>query len=139
MLSIRAHLLHSIYDWLLGADLIPYLLVDADYDGVVVPGGYIEDGTIVLNMSDDAVEDLVIDDNGVGFVATFSGEPWHIVVPLDAILALYDQEFAQGIYASDDSSGWFVNEGEFDGSPEGGDEKPSKPVKSGKPNLRVVK
>jgi stringent starvation protein B len=139
MLGIRAHLLHSIYDWLLGVDLIPYLLVDADYDGVVVPGEYIEDGTIVLNLSDDAVEDLVIDDEGVSFVATFSGEPWHIVVPLNAILALYDHEFAQGVYASDDDSGWFINEGEFDEPPEGGDDKPSKPAKGGKPNLRVVK
>ena len=140
MLSIRAHLLNSVYDWLLRSNLTPYLLVDADIEGVVVPGAYIEEGTIVLNLSADAVDDFEINDEGINFVATFSGDPWHIIVPLEAILALYDQDFAQGVYASDDNSGWFINEGEFNDLPSDDSSDPSPPrKKGGKPNLTVVK
>lgn len=142
MLNISTYMLQAVYDWALESDLAPYLLADADKDGVNVPGEYIEEGTIVLNISDSAVEDLVIDNEGVSFVATFSGEVWNIFVPRDAILGLYDSEFGQGIYASEDGSGWFINEGDFDEEPSdddsNSDSNPGKPKKGG-PNLRVVK
>ena len=89
------------------------LLADAEIDGINVPGEYVEEGTIILNISHDAVEDLEIDDEGVSFVATFSGEIWNIFVPIDAILGLYDSEFGQGIYGSEDGSGWFISEGDY--------------------------
>ena len=139
MLNISTYMLQAVYDWILEAELTPYLLADADQEGVNVPGEYIEEGTIVLNISDTAVEDLVIDEDGVAFVATFSGEIWNIFVPSDAILGLYDSEFGQGIYASEDGSGWFINEGDFDEEPSDDDSQDSDRPKKGGPGLRVVK
>ncbi|NCX94201.1 MAG: ClpXP protease specificity-enhancing factor, partial [Gammaproteobacteria bacterium] len=63
--------------------MTPYLLVDAEAEGVVVPPAYIEEGQIVLNVSPDAIRNLEITDQAVLFDASFSGEAWSIEVPME--------------------------------------------------------
>ena len=43
MSSQKPYLIRAIYQWLLDNDCTPYLLVNTDYEGVVVPDQYIRD------------------------------------------------------------------------------------------------
>jgi stringent starvation protein B len=102
MTSSRSYLLRAIYDWLNDNQLTPYLLVDAEYDDVVVPTEYIQDGKIILNISYSAVEVLDIQLDCLTFSARFSGKPMEIYVPMQAALALYAMENGKGMVFPDE-------------------------------------
>jgi stringent starvation protein B len=97
MLSKKPYLLRAHYDWIIDSNWTPYLLVNAGYQDVHVPTQYVRDGRIVLDISPRACRDLKIGLDGVQFSARFSGQVWHIKLPLPSILAIYAKENSQGM------------------------------------------
>lgn len=132
MARLRSYLLQSTYNWLVDHNFTPYLLVDAEQEGVQVPSDYIDEGQILLNIDPGAVQNLDIGNEVVRFDASFNGQAWEIYVPLDAVQALYSHETEQGVYAREDGFGLLINEGD------GPDELDPVSKKKG-PALRLVK
>ncbi|OQW93145.1 MAG: ClpXP protease specificity-enhancing factor [Beggiatoa sp. IS2] len=94
----RPYLLRAMYAWITDNGLTPYLLVNAEAEGVAVPRQYVSDGKIVLNVSLSAVQNLFLDDNDwVSFSARFSGHSFSVTVPMQAVLAIYAQENGKGM------------------------------------------
>jgi len=109
--------------------MTPYILVNAAAAGARVPEQFVEDGKIILNLSERAVTSLRMDNDWMSFSARFSGKSMEVWVPTDGVLA---------IYAKENGKGMMFNQ-------EGG-EPPSPPsesgpgsAKSGKPRLQLVK
>ena len=137
----RPYLLRAIYDWISDNNLTPYVLVDAGVDGVRVPPQAVRDGQVVLNIAMQAVANLDLGNDWIGFKARFSGVSQSVTFPVQAVLAIYAQENGQGMMFA---------EGDHDAPPpqapppgdDGGD-KPAdegdKPPKRGAPHLRVIK
>lgn len=125
MTSSRPYLIRAIYEWVVDNDHTPYMLVDAEREGVEVPAEFVENGRIVLNLSPTAIRDLVMGNEAVEFKARFGGELRAISVPTPAVLALYSRETGQGMMFTDE-----------DGPtpPPGGG-----PDTDRRPNLKVVK
>lgn len=94
----RPYLLRAIYEWINDNLLTPYLLINAEEKGVFVPQQYIKDGQIVLNIAPHAVNQLVMDNDAVGFSARFGGVPQQVYVPMRAIMGLYARENGQGLF-----------------------------------------
>ncbi len=132
MTPSRPYLLRAIYDWLIDNDQTPYLLVDANTEGVIVPLEHVQDGKIILNISLTATQDLELTNDAVSFNARFGGKPMHVNVPVMAALALYSKENGRGMM--------FPEEGIDDGpdTPTPTDGKPQKDDSS-KPHLTLVK
>ena len=104
MTSNRPYLLRALYEWIADNGLTPHILVDAEVDGVNVPDHVIQKGKVVLNIADGATEQLVLDNEIIGFKARFSGNPYQIVIPMSAVVAIYARENGQGMmFATDDS------------------------------------
>lgn len=122
----RPYLIRAIHEWLLDNQCTPYLLVDAQARGVEVPGQYVKDGKIVLNISPSAVEGLRISNDEVSFTARFSGVSQLVSIPVPSVLAVYARENGRGM---------MFNEEEQDG-PEPDDGGSTPPTK---PSLKVVK
>lgn len=97
MLSSRPYLARALYQWLLDNDQTPYIVVDAERDGVVVPEQFVQNGQIVLNIAPTAVRDLFMENEAITFSARFSGQPMQVVVPLEALIALYARENGVGM------------------------------------------
>jgi stringent starvation protein B len=95
--STRPYLIRALYDWALDSGLTPHLAVDATLPGVQVPHSYVQDGRITLNIHPQAVQQLVIGDDGVSFQARFSGVSQLVVVPLPAVLAIFARENGRGM------------------------------------------
>lgn len=93
----RPYLLRAYYDWLIDNSFTPYLVVDADYYGVVVPQEYVKDGQIVLNISAGAVGNLSLNNQAIEFNARFRGIPRDIYIPMGAALAIYARENGDGV------------------------------------------
>jgi len=94
----RPYLVRAIYEWINDNLLTPYLLINAEEKGVFVPQQYIKDGQIVLNIAPHAVNQLIMDNDAVGFSARFGGVPQQVYVPMRAIMGLYARENGQGLF-----------------------------------------
>ncbi|UZK04402.1 ClpXP protease specificity-enhancing factor [Venatoribacter cucullus] len=130
MTPSRPYLVRALHEWILDNQCTPYLLVDAGLQGVQVPQEFVNDGQIVLNISPAAVQNLLIDNDGLSFNARFGGVPMAVFVPVVAILAIYARENGQGMVFGTEA-----------GAPDPDDlPTPSTPEPSGnKPALKVVK
>ena len=127
--SHRPYLIRAIREWAIDNHLTPQLLVDAELDGVEVPAEFVEDGQIVLNISPQAVDHLEMGNEYISFSARFRGVPRSVLVPVDAVLAVFDRESRQGMsFPSVPEPG--------DDAPAAKSEKPAAPRK--KPNLKLV-
>ena len=125
----RPYLLRAIYDWLLDNNMTPHLLVNAELEGVNVPMQFVQDGRIILNLSPSAIQNLVLDNEEVLFSARFSGRPFSIYIPMQAVLGIYAKENGQGTMFKEEDGFNFP-----DGEPE-----PPTPSNDNRPKLRVVK
>lgn len=133
MKALKPYLIRAVYEWIVDNDCTPYLLVNAEADGVVAPRQYVEEGRIVLNLRPQAVQGLCMGDQEIAFSARFGGQPMQVSVPTPAVLAIYARENGRGMVF--DSS-----EGDDDTpppaeTPRSPDDKP----KRARPTLKVVK
>ena len=131
MTSSRPYLVRAMYQWIADNGMTPHLLVDVTIDGVLVPPEHVQNGKIILNIAPMAVSNLVLGDEEVTFSARFSGQSMGIVIPVDAILAVYAKENGQGMIFSEDDGAV--------SSPDDGDDPDPDPDKPKRPTLRVVK
>jgi stringent starvation protein B len=129
MSSNRPYLIRALYDWLLDNGQTPYLLVNADHSGTVVPRQFVEEGRIVLNIDPTAVASLELGNEWISFSARFSGVTEDILVPPAAVQGIYAKENGQGMLFPEEEAG--------EGEPEKPDPDPNKP--GGRPTLKVVK
>jgi len=98
MSSQKPYLIRAIYQWLLDNQSTPYLLVNTNHEGVVVPEQYIRDARIVLNLAPDAINSLNMDNDWVSFSARFSGKAMDLFIPVIAIQAIYGKENNEGMF-----------------------------------------
>ena len=127
MTPTRGYLSRALYEWIEDNKLTPYIVVDATYDGVIVPVDYVRDGRIVLNISSTAVRSLRIDTDFLSFSARFSGVAMDIWLPIGALEAIYARENGKGLF--------FERDGDINPPPSGTEYR----KKNTRPALKVVK
>jgi stringent starvation protein B len=96
MTSNKPYIVRAFYQWISDNQLTPYIAVDVNVYGVLVPMGYVTDGQIVLNVSMSAVGSISLADEAIELSARFGGKLEHIVVPYGAIAAIYAKENGAG-------------------------------------------
>lgn len=97
MTSSKPYLIRGLYDWLLENDVTPYLLVDANFYGVMIPQGTANDGKVVLNLMPSAIQALELDNEYISFSARFGGVAQNVYCPMASILAIYAKENGEGM------------------------------------------
>ena len=137
MTSNQPYLLRAFYEWILDNDLTPYLVVDATIQGTVVPQEHVRDGQIVLNVSPSACVKMDMGNVDVSFEARFGGVARQLVIPCQAVLAIYAKENGAGtVFTPEDIQGDGNNQ---TASPTEEVEEAPKPAKKGPPKLKVIK
>jgi stringent starvation protein B len=113
MTSNKPYLIRALNEWILDNKFAPFLLVDANVEGVEVPQQHIRDGKIILNIAPGAVEEIAFEDKWIHFSARFSGQAFRINIPINAVLAIYAKENGRGMmFAGDESLAENNTEGE---------------------------
>lgn len=130
MTTNRPYLLRALYEWITDNGLTPHVLVDAEVDGVDVPNHAVQKGKVVLNIASGATEHLLLDNESINFKARFSGKPYQISVPMDAVVAIYARENGQGMM--------FAQDGPQPPPPVDGSDNPPPPPPP-RSHLKVVK
>lgn len=124
MLSSRPYLARALYEWLINNDCTPYIIVDAEQDGVQVPKQFVQNGQVVLNIAPTAVRDLLMGDETTTFSARFGGQPMQIIVPNRALIAIYARENGVGmVFGHEPVMPGFDDEAGETPSPQRDDEK----------------
>lgn len=126
MTSKRPYLIRALYEWILDNQMTPHLLVNAEGEDVVVPVEYVQEGKIILNISPNAVNQMIIGNDVVRFSARFSGNSMSIFIPISNVMAIYAKENGVGMFFPDEET-----DNEEDVSDQ---EKKTKP-----PHLRIIK
>jgi stringent starvation protein B len=96
MTSSKPYVVKAFYDWISDNQLTPYIVVDANVYGVMVPMAYVNDGQIVLNVSASAVGSIALGDETIEVSARFGGKLEHLSVPYGAVGAIYAKENGAG-------------------------------------------
>jgi stringent starvation protein B len=129
-LSTRPYLIRAIYEWCVDSGFTPYLAVRVD-EHTEVPRAHVKNGEIVLNLSADAVRNLLMGNEMITCTGRFSGMAFDLMVPVVAVIGIFAKETGQGL----------VFQGEDTQSPPpapdaGGDVAKPKPSR---PQLKIVK
>jgi stringent starvation protein B len=132
MTSNRPYLVRALYEWISDNRMTPHLLVDATYPGAIVPAQFVQDGKIVLNISNTAVRALVLGNERIEADARFGGVAMNVEVPVDAVLGIYARENGRGMLFPDE-------EAERENGAQGDDGPGSSRPSRGRPTLKVIK
>ncbi|MEE9344336.1 MAG: ClpXP protease specificity-enhancing factor [Methylococcales bacterium] len=128
---MKPYLIRGIYEWIADNQWTPYMLVNAEDESSNVPMQHVNDGKIILNIRDEAVQQLRLGNELIEFNARFGGSPMHVSFMVDSVLGIYAKENGQGMV--------------FDAKNDNRDDTPPDPPptppqeKSKRPNLRIVK
>ena len=101
----RPYLLRAFYQWIIDNRWAPYLVINANHPGVEVPKQYVEDGRIILDVSPQAVRDLVLANSHIAFNARFAGVPFEVFAPIRGVAAIYAKENGRGMVFKEDEEG----------------------------------
>ncbi len=137
MVSSRPYLVRAVHEWIVDSGLTPHLLVDGGVDGVEVPNEALQDGKVILNVSPQAVRDLIMDNELITFVARFGGVSRAVSVPMPAVQAVYARENGRGMmFPEEEDLGQAEGRESKSGDGKSDAEDDSDPRR---PNLKVVK
>ena len=110
--SLRAHLLRATHEWLSEHGHTPYVQVLVDRF-VQVPPEHVRDGVIVLNMSYDSTNKLLIGEDWIEFQARFNGQVRNILFPTDHVVSLFSKETQEGYQAMSGQEFAAIREGHY--------------------------
>ncbi len=88
---LKAYLIRAVWQCCTDFGYIPYLHVAVD-DYTEVPEHYVQNGEIVLNISDSACAQLNLADDFITCKARFGGKPFAISVPVGRVRAIFARE-----------------------------------------------
>ncbi|TLU66706.1 ClpXP protease specificity-enhancing factor [Thalassotalea litorea] len=135
MSSNKPYLIRAFFEWIVDNELTPYIAVDAYFPDVQVPVAYVTEGQIVLNIAPVSVGGFAMGEEVIEFSARFGGKLEHLVVPFEAVAAIYARE--NGVGTSFEVN--YPEELPEEVSIEVEQEEELKPPKKGKPTLSIVK
>jgi stringent starvation protein B len=96
VISTKPYLIRAIYEWCVDQGFVPYLTVAADAH-TRVPREHVKDGQITLNIGPDASHQLMLGNEEITFQARFNGVAFPVVVPVNAVAAIFARENGQGM------------------------------------------
>jgi len=135
----QPYLLRALNEWIVDNGCTPQVLVDSAHPDLEIPDSVRSQEKVVLNISPSAVRDLEIDDEYLSFVARFAGVSHGVLIPIEAVQAIYARENGQGMMFPE-AAGDKAKDGKAEpGSDTGAEKETSEGTKRGKANLKVIK
>jgi stringent starvation protein B len=125
MTSSKPYLVRALYEWIVDNGITPHILIDTTVKGVALPPGVGSDGSAVLNLAPQSVQNLEMTNEHVAFSARFSGVAHDVYCPIESLLGIYARETGKGMM--------------FPPEEDGGDDGTGDDAKPRGPSLKVVK
>ena len=133
MISKTPYLINAMRNWAMDSGQTPQLLVDVEFPGVKVPLEKIsvEDGVVILNVHNRAINEFNMVDGWILFSTRFGGQAYSVNIPVEAVIAIFVRETLEGMTFRQ-----AVNQEDVK---EKINTQPKDVRSSGKPHLKLVK
>ncbi|MDR3323524.1 MAG: ClpXP protease specificity-enhancing factor [Zoogloeaceae bacterium] len=89
--STKPYLVRAFWEWCNDHGFTPYLMVAVDAS-CQVPKAFVKDGQIVLNIGQEATQNLKMTNEAIHFHARFGGVARELFVPIERVAAIYARE-----------------------------------------------
>ena len=135
-LNSNAYLIKGIYDWCIDSEYTPYISAEPNADIKIPlpnsPTTLDPENLLVLNVSPEAAQGIIINDDGVSFMARFNGKATNMFLSINSIKGIYSKETGEGIFLN--------NKQHFEANKDNlfAPKISKKPIKKIKPQLRLV-
>lgn len=136
--STKPYLVHSIYDWCIDSNFTPFISVKP-YPELDMPMEYIKNDEVIFNISAKAVQDLIINNDAICFMARFNGISRKLEIPMSVITGVFAKEVNQGIVFSSDTEDENQEMTSNAQSNKASNSLTRQRKNTSKPNLRIVK
>lgn len=136
--STKPYLVHSIYDWCIDSNFTPFISVKP-YPELDMPMEYIKNDEVIFNISAKAVQDLIINNDAICFMARFNGISRKLEIPMSVITGIFAKEVNQGIVFSSDTEDENQEMTSSAQSNKASNSLTRQRKNTSKPNLRIVK
>lgn len=136
MNTTKPYLIRAIFEWCVDNQYTPFIAVSVN-SNTHVPMEYVENGEIILNISQNAANDLIMGNDNIQFMARFDGVPRKMQIPMNAVKGIFAKEVNQGLTFSLDPEPGSENKQIADRP--NLEQKKQKKTSDKKPHLQVVK
>lgn len=96
MRSTKPYFIRAVHEWCTDEGFTPYLAVSVD-DTTRVPRESVKNGEIVLNVGNEATNQLQLGNESITFQARFGGRVFPVMVPIERVSAIFARENGQGM------------------------------------------
>lgn len=94
--SVKPYLIRAIHQWCTDNMYCPHVSILED-GSLGIPAELFKDGEIILNISYQATNDLLIDNETIQFVARFNGVSKKVKITIGAVTAIFARESGEGL------------------------------------------
>ena len=138
--STKPYLIRSIFEWCVDSGFTPFISVKA-YEYLDLPREYVKNGEIVFNIGNNAVQNLIIANDEISFMARFNGVLKRIEIPIAAIQGIFAKEVNQGMtFSAENAPTIHELVDDIDKLPSSNGNLTSRKIKRyNKPTLRIIK
>lgn len=98
MIDIRSYLVRAWREWILDNQLTPYIVVDCQFSGVLLPESFHKQDNITLDINPSALKKFELTQDYICFEARFNQQFFHIHIPILAVHGIYAQENNHGMW-----------------------------------------
>ena len=134
MNTTKPYLIRAIFEWCVDNQYTPFIAVSVN-SNTHVPMEYVENGEIILNISQNAANDLIMGNDDIQFMARFDGVPRKMQIPMNAVKGIFAKEVNQGLTFSLDPG----SENKQIADRPNLEQQKQKKTSDKKPHLQVVK
>ena len=97
MTSSKPYIIRALYEWICDNGCTPYVTVRTTLKNVKVPEAYVQGGWITLDLSQTAVNNLLIDNSAICARARFGGVIHELYLPIGSIAMIFASETKAGM------------------------------------------
>jgi len=101
-LNSNTYLIKGIYDWCIDSEYTPYISAQLNADTKIPlsesANTLDSENFLVLNVSPEAAQGIIINDDGVSFMARFNGKATNMFLSINSIRGIYSKETGEGIF-----------------------------------------
>ncbi len=134
MTDSKPYLIRAIYEWICDNEHTPYLYIDTQFKGLLLPEHLYAENPLVLNICPTACNNLQLGNDEITLQARFSGKVFDIYLPITSVMAIVTRENGLGMTFQTP-----LDESDKSSDTDADKDKPNKkPVKK-KAGLKVIK
>lgn len=95
-LPLKPYYIRALYEWCADNGYTPHLAVWVN-EHTRVPAQFVKDQEIILNISANATQNLLIDNEWISFQARFGGISQDILIPVGHVIGIFAKETGEGM------------------------------------------